>query len=438
MLVEHEGRPLLVTKGALGRVLEVCTRARAPDGALVPLEQVRAQVDALHARLAADGLRTLGVAPRALEAPGPIDPGVERELVFLGVLAFFDPPRPGIAETLGRLRGLGIAVVLVTGDDRRVAASVAARVGLGEGRLLTGAELRLMSDEALRQQSRGVQVFAEVEPNQKERIILALRRAGAVVGYLGDGINDAPALHAADVGISVAGAVDVARQSADIVLLEPDLRVLEAGVRQGRRTFVNTLKYVHITTSANFGNMASMAVAALFLPFFPLLPKQILLNNLLSDAPAMAIAGDAVDPEQVERPRRWDTRAIRDFMLLFGAISSAFDLLTFLVLWAWGAGPGEFRSAWFLESLWTELLILMVMRTHRPFFQSRPSPALLGLTAGTALLSLAAVLGPLAPLFGFVTPSPRVLLSITLITLAYLAASELAKRRFFAPPPPLV
>ena len=431
VLVRSEGRPVLVTKGALGRVLEVCSTARTGSGRTAPLEEVRAGVDELHAGLARQGLRTLGVAIRTLEREGSIDPGAEREMTFLGVLAFFDPPKPGVAETLSRLTELGVRVVLVTGDDHAVAASVAERAGLGRGAVLTGPELRGLTDEALRERSRTVGVFAEVEPNQKERIILALKRAGEVVGYIGDGINDAPALHAADVGISVAGAVDVARQSADIVLLEPDLGVLEAGVREGRRTFVNTLKYVYITTSANFGNMLSMAGAALFLPFLPLLPKQILLNNLLSDFPAMAIAGDAVDPEQVERPRRWDTRAIRSFMLLFGAISSAFDVLTFALLLGLGATPEQFRSGWFLESLWSELLVLLVMRTRRPFFRSRPSRVMLGLTLAVAAASLAAVFGPLAPLLGFVPLSPALLGTIVAVTLGYLAASELAKRWFF-------
>lgn len=432
VLVEHEGRSVLVTKGALARVLEACSTARARSGALVPLASVQADIDALHGRLAADGFRTLGVAVRTLDAPTPVDPSFERDLTFLGLLAFFDPPREGIQETLARLAALGIRVVLVTGDDHLVAASVARRAGLTADDVVTGAELHELSDDALSRRSRDVDVFAEVEPNQKERIILALKRAGAVVGYLGDGINDAPALHAADVGVSVSGAADVARQSADIVLLEPDLRVLEAGVREGRRTFANTLKYVYITTSANFGNMFSMAGAALFMPFLPLLPKQILLNNLLSDFPAMAIAGDAVDPEQVQRPRRWDTRQIRAFMLLFGGISSVFDVLTFVTLLHLQVTPEQFRSGWFLESLWTELLILLVMRTPRPFFRSRPSRAMIALTIAVFAASLAAVFGPFRQVLGFAALPLPLLAMVAGITLAYLGTSELAKRRFFS------
>ena len=230
----------------------------------------------------------------------------------------------------------------------------------------------------------------------------------------------------------MSGAVDVARQSADIILLEPDLRILEAGVLEGRRTFVNTLKYIYITTSANFGNMASMAIAGPFLPFLPLLPKQILLNNLLSDVPAMGIASDEVDPEQVEQPRRWDTRLIQRFMLLFGAISACFDFLTFFILLRLDATPGEFRSGWFLESLWTELLILVVMRTRRPFLRSRPSRTLLLLGVAAAAASLLVVYGPLAPLLGFGRPSAAVLVSVALVTVAYLGTSEVAKHLFFA------
>lgn len=431
VLVEHEGRVVLATKGALRQVLEVCAQARLA-GADVPLAEARPGIEALHARLAGDGLRTLGVAVRSVEGPGPIDASAERDMTFLGLLVFNDPPRAEIGETLGRLRALGVRVVVITGDDRAVAASLAGRVGLSRERLVTGGELRAMSDEALFCRCGAVDLFAEVEPNQKERIILALKRAGAVVGYLGDGINDAPALHAADVGISVSGAVDVARQSADIILLDPDLRVLEAGVLEGRRTFVNILKYVYITTSANFGNMASMALAGPFLPFLPLLPKQILLNNLLSDLPAMGIAGDEVDPEQVERPRRWDTRVIQRFMLIFGAISAAFDLLTFFALLQLGATPAEFRAGWFLESLWTELLILVVMRTRRPFLRSRPSRALLILGAAAAAASLLVVFGPVGPLLGFARPSAAALGAVALVTLAYLVTSEAAKHLFFA------
>jgi len=298
--------------------------------------------------------------------------------------------------------------------------------------VLTGEELRRLSETALLQRVGEVDIFAETEPNQKERILAALRKAGNVVGYLGDGINDASALHAADVGISVDSAVDVAKEAADIVLLRRDLRVLAQGVRMGRQTFANTLKYVFITTSANFGNMVSMAGASLFVPFLPLLPKQILLNNFLSDFPSMTIATDLVDREQVERPRRWDIRFIRNFMLVFGLVSSVFDYLTFgVLLYLMRATEREFQTGWFVESLMTELFIVLVIRTQRPFFRSRSGTLLLTATLLVAGTTIFLPYTPLGALFGFVPLPAGFVLLLLAITAAYLWASELVKGWFF-------
>jgi Mg2+-importing ATPase len=277
-----------------------------------------------------------------------------------------------------------------------------------------------------------VDVFAEIEPSQKERLIHALRRAGHVVGYLGDGINDAPALHAADVGLSVQGAVDVAKEAADIVLLEPDLAVLLAGIREGRRTFANTLKYVFMATSANFGNMFSMAGASLLLPFLPLLPKQILLTNLLTDLPEMTIATDRVDPDWIERPHRWSLPFIRRFMVTFGLVSSVFDYLTFAaLLWVLKADAAQFRTGWFVESVISAASIVLVIRTRGPLFRSRPSRALVGATGLVVALTLPLPWTPLGHLFGFVPVPPAFLLLLGLILIAYVACAELAKGWFY-------
>jgi Mg2+-importing ATPase len=309
---------------------------------------------------------------------------------------------------------------------------VAREVELDDGGLLTGEELRHMTDDALVHEVNDVHVFAEVEPNQKERIIFALRKAGNVVGYIGDGINDASALHAADVGISVANAVDVAKEAAEIVLLEKDLDVLVQGVREGRTTFANTLKYVFMATSANFGNMFSMAGASLFLPFLPLLPKQILLTNLLTDFPEMTIATDRVDGEMVDQPRRWDISFIRRFMLTFGILSSVFDFLTFgVLLFALHAGPVEFRTGWFVESVISASLIVLVIRTRRPFFKSRPSKYLLAATLVIAIATLLLPFTPLGRLFGFGTLPVAFLLAMGLIVTLYVAAAEITKHIFF-------
>ena len=433
VLLERDGARRLVTKGAFAQVLEVCSRVKTAAGE-VPLDSVRSALEARFAELSEGGLRTLGLAVRTLPAGAPDVCGKDEEsdMTFLGFLAFFDPPKPGIEQTLADLAAAGLGFKLITGDNLQVAVRLARQVGITAPVTLTGAELRELSGSALAQRAERTDVFAEVEPNQKERIILALRKRGHVVGFLGDGINDASALHAADVGISVEGAVDVAKEAAEIVLLERGLDVLIEGVREGRRTFANTLKYIFITTSANFGNMLSMAGASLFLPFLPLLPTQILLNNFLSDFPAMAIATDRVDPELVDRPLRWNLRFIRDFMLVFGGISSVFDFLTFgALLWLLRATPGQFRSGWFVESVLTELLILLVIRTRRAFFRSRPSLPLEIATVLVTVLSVSLLYLPVNRFFELEPLPWPYLLVLGAITLAYAMASEAAKGWFF-------
>jgi P-type Mg2+ transporter len=297
---------------------------------------------------------------------------------------------------------------------------------------LTGKQLNDLPDEALWHLAERTDLFAEVDPNQKERIILALKRTGHVVGFLGDGINDAPALHAADVGISVDSAVDVAKQAADFVLLKRDLDVLRQGIEAGRTTFANTLKYIAATTSANFGNMISMAAASLFLPFLPLLAKQILLNNFLSDLPAIAISTDHVDREQVERPHRWDIAAIRKFMILFGLVSSLFDFLTFgALLYVVHATAEQFRTGWFIESLLTELLVVFIIRTAQPFYRSRPGRLLLHSSGLVVAIALLIPYLPFAEFFEF-TPLPLPVMAMLLaITALYVIATEITKRFFY-------
>lgn len=422
---------LLITKGAFAKVLEVCTQVATAEGPR-PIEAWRDELLRRFAGYSEVGHRVLGLATHDVTGDPLITKDDERDMTFEGFLLFDDPPKAGAAEAIAELRRLGVGFKVITGDNRLVAGRIAAQLGLANPEVLTGDGLRRMADAALVRRVGQVDIFAEIEPNQKERILIALRKAGHVVGYLGDGINDASALHAADVGISVEGAVDVAKEAADIVLLRHDLGVLARGVRNGRVTFANTLKYVHITTSANFGNMFSMAGVSLFLPFLPLLPKQILLNNFLSDLPALAIATDAIDPEQVEGPRRWDPRFIRRFMIAFGLVSSFFDYLTFgALLWLLQAGEARFQTAWFLESLMTELFIVMVIRTHRPLYCSRPGRLL---AAATLLVASAAFTLPWTALgraFGLVPLPWSFLLVLFAITLLYLLASEWLKRVMF-------
>ncbi|MCS6317224.1 MAG: magnesium-translocating P-type ATPase [Nitrospira sp.] len=432
ILVATPETHLLITKGAVESMLEVCLDAEQADGTVVPIDQVQSFVRQQVRELSAEGFRTLGLASRDMGAAERVSKAHESAMTFLGLLVFADPPKPGMVGTIAALKGLGVSLKMVTGDQSLVAAYVGRAVGLENPRLLTGTDLRGMSDDALRTRANSIDIFAEIEPNQKERIIRALRASGNVVGYLGDGINDAPALHAADVGISVDRAVDVAKEAADLVLLEHDLGVLVQGVREGRTTFANTLKYVFMATSANFGNMFSMAGASLFLPFLPLLPKQILLTNVLTDLPEMTIATDRVDYELVERPRRWDIPFIRRFMLTFGLVSSPFDYLTFgVLLLLLHSTTGQFRTGWFVESVLSASLIVLVIRTRRPFYHSRPSPALLLTTLLTGLATMLLPLTPVGTFLGFEPLPPIFWAALLGILLAYVATAELAKRLFY-------
>lgn len=429
VLVAEGSARWLITKGAVESVLGVCDRAARGDGAILALAEAEAAIRSRFAELSGQGYRVLGVAEREVQTER-VTLADERGLVFLGLLTFMDPPKPGIARTVRELAAAGISLRMITGDNRLAATHVARIVGLPVDDAVVGEELRVLDDEALARRIADVRVFAEIDPIQKRRIVTALRAAGHDVGYLGDGINDAPALHATDVGISVESAVDVARDAASIVLLEKDLDVLLDGALLGRRTFANTMKYIFVTTSASFGNMVSMSAATLVLPFLPLLPMQVLLLNLLTDLPAMTIASDNVDREQVERPVRWDIQRIARYMVSFGLISSAFDVLTFVTLRAgFAADATLFRSAWFLESVATELVVMLALRTDRPFLRSRPGTALLLGTGLLAIVSLALVLGPWAGTFEFSPPPTAILLTLGAITLAYTVATEVTKGR---------
>lgn len=435
--IAEKGQKLLITKGALAHVLECCTRAETSSGELVDLASQRESIDRQFAEMSNEGLRVLGLAIRTDDSPH-LSKEDEREMTFLGFLVFADPPKADAKETLEQLRDLGVALKVITGDNRLVAATISRRVGIESPTIITGSDLRTMSAETLRQKVLDADVFAEVEPNQKEQIILALKRSGQVVGYLGDGINDASALHAADVGISVASAVDVAREAAQVVLLKQDLGVLVQGVREGRKTLSNTLKYVFFAIAANFGYMFSIAVSSLILPFFgvtylPLLASQILLVNLLADFPAMALATDSVDPEQIHRPRRWDVKFIVRFMMSFGLASSIFDFMTFGAILYFFGGQDEqlFHTGWFVESTLTGLMILLMVRTQRPFFLSRPGRLFLFAEAAIALVTVLIPYSPFSSALGFVTP-PATLLSIVLvITLLYGVGMEVVKRLFY-------
>ena len=432
ILVGHDVTHLMVTKGALANVLAVCSAAEIGDGKIVDIAMVRDRVQQRLSEFSNKGCRTLGVAYKNMGVQSRMNKEHEAGMTFLGFLVLFDPPKANIIETIASLKNLGVALKIITGDNHLVAANVSQQMGLSNTKIVTGPDLRDLSDGALLRRVVDVDVFAEIEPNQKERIILALKKAGNVVGYMGDGINDASALHAADVGISVESAVDVAKEAADIVLLEKDLGVLVQGVREGRTTFANTLKYVFMATSANFGNMFSMAGVSLFLPFLPLLPKQILLTNLMTDFPEMTIATDRVDAEMVDHPRRWDIKAIRKFMITFGLVSSVFDYLTFgTLLLILHATQDQFRTGWFLESVISASLIVLVIRSRKPFFKSRPSKYLLMATLLTVIVTMVVPFTPLGEIFGFSRLPISFLLLIVIIVMLYLIAAEMVKTVFY-------
>jgi Mg2+-importing ATPase len=432
VLAAKDNTHLMVTKGALSNVLAVCSSAEMPDGQVIDIALVQEKINQQFRDLSSQGFRTLGLAYKNMGSQSSMTKDDEAHMTFLGFLVFFDPLKEDIVDVIKTLKGSGITLKIITGDSELVAASVAERMGLPNRSILNGVGIREMSSEALMERVNNVDIFAEIEPNQKERIILALRKSGNVVGYMGDGINDASALHAADVGISVNSAVDVAKEVADIVLLEKDLRVLANGMLEGRKTFANTLKYVFMATSANFGNMFSMAGASLFLSFLPLLPKQILLTNLLTDFPEITIAADNVDREMLDQPRRWNIKFIRNFMLVFGLLSSVFDYLTFgVLLLILHASVEEFRTGWFMESVISASMIVLVVRTRGPFLKSKPGKALL---TATFLVAVATILFPYTPvgtLFGFAPIPLPYLLTLLLIVVLYIISAEVAKKIFY-------
>jgi Mg2+-importing ATPase len=420
VLAEHGGRPLLVTKGAPEAILDRCTD--------VPDEAHRV----LEAEFGA-GNRVVAVASRYAPGLTTITVEDEHDLTLAGFLVFLDQPKPSAAASIARLAELGITVKIVTGDNPLVAETVCRLLGVDSHGTLTGADLDNLDDTALSAAVDDTTIFARVSPEQKALILRAQREAGSAVAFLGDGVNDALALHHADVGISVDSATDVAKDAADIILLERDLDVLADGVAEGRRIFANTIKYVLMGTSSNFGNMFSVTVAAAFLPFLPMLPFQILLNNLLYDTSQMTIPTDRVDEEQLARPSHWDIGFIRRFMIRFGPISSIFDFATFAVmLWVFDAGPELFRSGWFVESLATQTLIVFVIRTRRvPFLRSRPSRPLF--ISVVAVVTVGALIpqSPLNATLGFAPLPADFFAMLAAFVIAYLACVEVAKYFFY-------
>lgn len=432
VLVQKDDTGLLIMKGALGNVLDTCFYLELSENERIDITgDDRERIMDKFKFWSREGFRVLGLAYKKTTAK-TVCRDDERDMIFLGFILLEDPLKESTLSSIQALEDLQVAVKIITGDNRFAAMHTAEKIGLKKATILTGKDLIALDPEALTMKVKTTDIFAEIEPQQKELIVKALQKSGFTVAYIGDGINDVAAIHTADVGISTNGAVDVAKEAADFVLLDKDLHILANGIQEGRKSFVNSMKYVFINTGATFGNMFSVATTSLFLPFLPMLPKQLLLTNLLTDAPFLAVASDHVDDEQLARPGKWDMKMIRNFMIVFGLHSSFFDLLTFYILYfRWNLPTPEFRTGWFLESIATELLVIFVVRTRRPFLKSQPGRLLLASGIALLIITLYLPFSPLASTFGMAIPGTDTLIVILFLVIAYTFSADILKRIFF-------
>jgi Mg2+-importing ATPase len=422
----------LITKGAISNIVAVCEKVLMADGHEVPIADQKNKIDELYRQFSNQGFRTIGVCYKISNEQRPLTREDEKEMIFAGFVLLFDPPKEGVIEVITALKKNGVDLKIITGDNKLVAAYIAEKIGMKNVVVIAGPEINKMSPEALVRKVQTANVFAEIEPQQKESIVKALRKAGHTVAYMGDGINDVAAINAADVGISINNAVDVAKEAADVVLLERDLSVLNAGIMEGRRTFLNTIKYVYTSTSATFGNMFSMAGASLILPFLPMLPQQILMTNFLTDFPYLAVTGDNVDENELKLPQKWNLQQLKNFMIVFGLHSSVFDYLTFYVLFKlYKANEEVFHTAWFIESICTELLILFVVRTHKSLLKSMPGKLLIVLSILAFVITIVLPFTPFAADLGFVVPPLQLSGVIAGILLLYVVTADIIKVMFF-------
>ena len=428
--IQSEKEKIIITKGAFTQIIGICSSVLLKDGTVDGLENYQSSIENKYQQFGESGLRAIGICYKNITADS-LAKEDEHEMIFAGFILLKDPVKAGIIETLNELQKLQVGLKIITGDNKNVAASIALNIGITNPIVMTGETLSKTSGEALQQLVKQTHIFAEVEPQQKERIIQALRKT-YTLAYMGDGINDVSAITAADVGISVENAVDVAREAADFVLMEKDLMVLVDGIKEGRKTFANTLKYIFINTGSTFGNMFSVAIASLILPFLPMLPKQILLVNFITDFPYLTVASDNVDIEQLDRPGKWDLKFIRNYMVIFGIHSSIFDVITFLtLLYVLKVKESVFQTGWFVESVLTQLFVLFILRTHKNFFKSKPGKYLFILSIVGMVITL---LLPYLPFAATIGLSPLPLLNMCLMLLivgGYIFTADLLKVWFF-------
>lgn len=428
---EFSNKNMMITKGALESIIKVCDRYEKSDGSTGSLDEVKSQIFNLFDNYSSKGFRVLGLAYKNIEGTDFKNEKAEN-LIFKGLLLFIDPLKDNIKDVIERMNNLGVALKMITGDNRLIAKNIGSQIGLDPEKIMVGEELDSYSLSQLNKKVLHIDIFAEISPNQKEKIILAYKQRGEIVGYMGDGINDSPAIKQADVGISVDTAADTAKDAASIVLLKNSLEVLVSGIKEGRRTFINTLKYIFVATSANFGNMFSMAGASLFLKFLPLLPKQILLTNLLTDFPSLQIASDSVDEDWLKKPVKWDMKFIKRFMIIFGITSSVFDYITFAVLLLlFNADEKFFQTGWMLESVISAVVVMLIVRTARPFLKSKPSKKLLLAIVGIVILLIAIAYSPINGYLGLISLPFKVFSSLLAISFVYAVTAELLKKNFY-------
>lgn len=428
---EFSNKNMMITKGALENIIEVCDRYEKSDKSTGNLNEVKAEILSLFNSYSSKGFRVLGLAYKNIAG---IDFENEKAegLIFKGLLVFVDPLKDNIKDVIKQMNNLGVSLKMITGDNRLIAKNVGSQIGLDPDKIIVGEELDSHSISQLGKKVSNIDIFAEISPNQKEKIILAYKQRGEIVGYMGDGINDSPAIKAADVGISVNTAADTAKDAASIVLLKNSLKVLVSGIKEGRRTFINTLKYIFVATSANFGNMFSMAGASVFLKFLPLLPKQILLTNLLTDLPSLQIASDSVDEDWLKKPVKWDMKFIKRFMIIFGITSSVFDYITFVVLLlVFNADEKFFQTGWMLESVISAVMVMLVVRTARPFLKSKPSKKLFFAIVGIVAVLIAIAYSPINSYFGLISLPIEAFALLLAISLLYAMTAELLKKNFY-------
>ena len=429
---DFSGRNIMVTKGALTNVLDVCKTYESPDKTGGDIEEVKSRILDLFDKYSSQGYRVLGLAYKFIEDGTDIQKQKAEDMVFAGLLLFIDPLKDDIKDVVAEMNRLGVSLKMITGDNHLIAKNIGSQIGLDPEKVLLGEDLDSYSLSQLNKKVLDIDIFAEISPNQKEKIIMAYKQAGEIVGYMGDGINDSPAIKQADVGVSVNTAADTAKDAASIVLLQNSLKVLISGINEGRRTFINTLKYIFVATSANFGNMFSMAGASLFLNFLPLLPKQILLTNLLTDFPSLQIASDSVDEDWLKRPVKWDMKFIKKFMVLFGITSSVFDYMTFAVLlFIFKADEGLFHTGWMLESIISAMVVMLIVRTARPVLVSKPSNRLLIAIMGVAVVLLAIIYSPINSYLGLIDLPIKALLALLGVSFLYALTAEILKKSFY-------